>query len=239
MKIIEYNGTNDIVIEFQDEHKTKIHTRYEHFMSGSIKNPYYPEVCGVGMIGTKYPSRINNIKTKEYTTWHRMIRRSFDIALKERQPTYKEVTCCKEWLLYENFYEWLHSQENFDKWFNGERWNLDKDILIKKNKVYSPKTCCLVPNTVNTLFVKNDADRGDLPIGVGKRKGAFFVQFSNSLENGHEYLGTYQTKEEAFLAYKHRKEEVIKHVAEIEYSKCNITKECYEAMMDYEVEITD
>jgi hypothetical protein len=43
---------------------------------------------------------------------------------------------------------------------------LDKDILYKGNKIYSPDTCVFVPQEINALFVKNDANRGDLPIGV-------------------------------------------------------------------------
>lgn len=38
---------------------------------------------------------------------------------------------------------------------------------------------------------------------------------------------------------KKHKEEIIKRVAEDEYSKGRITKICYDAMMNYEVEITD
>lgn len=239
MKIIEYKDSMNMVIEFQDKYKTKIYTRYEHFIDGSIKNPYCPSVFRIGIIGNKYPSRINNIKTKEYKTWHAMLKRCFDENTKKRQPAYKDVTCCDEWLNFENFYEWIHSQENFDKWLNGERWCLDKDILIKGNKIYNSDTCCLVPSNVNTLFVKNNIDRGNLPIGVSKRKDGFFVQLSNSLENGHEYLGTYQTLEKAFLAYKKRKEEIVKQIAEIEYNKGDITKQCYEAMMKYEVGIDD
>ena len=43
----------------------------------------------------------------------------------------------------------------------------------------------------------------------------------------------------AFLAYKKAKESYIKQVAKEEYDKGNITKTCYEAMINYEVEITD
>lgn len=239
MKIIKYNSYSDIIIEFQDEHHAVAYTRYEHFIDGSIKNPYYPQVYGVGTIGDKYPSRINNVKTKEYTTWYRMLGRCFDKKIKERQPTYQNASCCKEWLLFENFYEWLHSQENFEKWMNGKLWCLDKDILVKRNKVYSPETCCLVPNNVNTLFVKKDKDRGDFPIGVTKRNNRFLAQCSNSSGNGHEILGFHTNIIEAFLAYKNRKEEIIKQVAEEEYNKGNITQKCYDAMMNYTVEIND
>lgn len=31
MKIVEYNNANDIVVEFQDEDKIKVHTGYNNF----------------------------------------------------------------------------------------------------------------------------------------------------------------------------------------------------------------
>ena len=114
MKIIKYNNYNDIVIEFQDEYKTQVNTSYKHFTNGNVKNPYYPSVYGVGIVGNKYPSWIDKKATKEYETWKGMLRRCFDGKLENKYPTYKDAICCKEWLLYENFYEWIHSQENFD-----------------------------------------------------------------------------------------------------------------------------
>lgn len=244
-KIIEYNGANDIIVQFQDDYKGKVHTSYRHFSSGNIENPYYSSVCNVGMLGIKYLAKVNKKTTKEYDTWFQMIRRCFDEKEKEKRPSYKNATCCKEWLLFENFYEWLHSQENFDKWYNSksnkERWCLDKDILAKGNKVYSPETCCLVPNNVNVLFTNRKNHRGSLPIGVTKHNNQFMAQCMNPFTDNknQEYLGTYPTPEEAFHAYKIYKEDIIKQVAKIEYDNSNITKECYQAMMNYEVEITD
>ena len=48
-------------------------------------------------------------------------------------------------------------------------WELDKDILVKGNKIYSPDTCCFVPKEVNTVFTKRQSKRGDYPIGVIKK----------------------------------------------------------------------
>lgn len=240
MKIVEYNLYNNIVIEFQDEFKFRVHTRYDHFEKGDVKNPYFPSIFNVGIVGTKYPVTINGKIVKEYDIWHSMIERCFDKKIKEKCPTYKDATCCKEWLNYENFYEWLHSQPNFDKWINGERWAIDKDILVKGNKIYSPNTCCLVPYKVNGLFEKCDAIRGDLPIGVYKnRDGKFKAQCQNPITKKREYLGTHATYLSAFEKYKQYKESLIKQVAKIEYDKNNITEQCYNAMMNYEVEITD
>ena len=238
MKIIEYNSYNNIIVEFQDEYKTKVKSKYCYFENGQIKNPYYPSVYGVGITGNKC-----NVSSKEYRTWQKMLQRSCNENFKNNNPSYKDVTCCKEWLLYENFYEWLHSQENFDKWLNGERWAVDKDILIKGNKIYSPKTCCLVPQNVNSLFTKREKQRGELPIGVmlHKNKTQYVAccgnQFIKNLE--YSYLGAFTTPEDAFYEYKKEKERIIKKTAEIEYEKMNITKCCYDAMMKYEVEITD
>lgn len=237
MKIIEYNNARSIVVEFQDKYKARVHTAYSCFTSGGVRNPYYPSVYNIGIIGNKYKIRNNNQITKEYQVWNSMLQRCYDPKLKEKNPTYKNVTCCDEWLLYENFYNWLHSQENFEQWLNGNRWDLDKDILIKGNKVYSPEACCLVPHNINVLFTKRNT--GEFPIGVAKHKNRFRAFCDNQFMNKRVYLGSYVTPEEAFRAYKQYKENHIKQVAQNEYNKGTITKKCYEAIMSYEVEITD
>lgn len=244
MKIVRYGDANDIDVEFLDDfHYRTCNTTYNAFVDGRIKNPYYPDVFNVGMIGSKYPSRVNGSLTKEYQSWNAMLKRCFDKKLKNKNPTYKDVTCCNEWLLFENFYEWLHSQENFDKWLNGERfeWCLDKDIIYKGNKIYSPETCCLVPNTVNTLFVKCNATRGKLPIGVAfdSESGLYMARCQNPFERKLKTIGRYSTIEAAFNAYKNYKENIIKKFANIEYTKGNITEKCYNSMLSYKVEITD
>lgn len=241
MKIIEYNSNRNIIVEFQDEFKYKKHTTYDSFKNGEVKNPYFPNVYGVGIVGDKYEVKSKRNKaTKEYEAWRGMIRRCFDKKFKEKQPTYENVTCCNEWLLYENFYEWLHKQPNFQKWLNGERWAIDKDILNKGNKIYSPETCCLVPMNINNLFVKSDASRRkNLPIGVYVH-GSNYQAACGNLHNKKMYIGAYKTPEEAFyLGYKPHKETLIKQVAEIEFAKQNISKQCYDAMINYKVEITD
>ena len=239
MKIVEHNKSNDIVVEFQDGHKTRVHSIYGNFKSGSIKNPYYPSVYGVGIIGTKYPRSVNCRNIKEYETWRHILRRCYDSELKGRQPTYNDVSCCDEWLCYENFYEWLHKQSNFDKWYEGKRWAVDKDIFTKRNKVYSPENCCLVPQNVNCLFLKREAERGEYPIGVRYTNDGFLAVCRNPFLDSAEELGYYSTPERAFNAYKVYKENIIKQVAEIEYKNGNIIKECYEAMLNYVVEIDD
>lgn len=66
-----------------------------------------------------------------------------------------------------------------------------------------------------------------------------YIAQCNDIENGHQYLGKYETETEAFNAYKNYKEALIRRVAEDEYNKGLITYKCYKALINYEVEITD
>jgi hypothetical protein len=53
---------------------------------------------------------------------------------------------CNEWHNFQNFAEWFcknYCDASMDK------WQLDKDIIVPGNRVYSPETCCFVPNAVN------------------------------------------------------------------------------------------
>lgn len=239
MKIIQYYNYHNIVVEFQDDKRYQVHTEYDLFKKGAIRNPYAPTVCKVGATGTKYPMYIDGKQTKEYRAWTCMLKRCYSEKTKENHPSYKEVVCCNDWLNFEIFYEWLHNQENFDKWFIDDNWAIDKDILVKNNKIYSPTTCCLVPKSINQLFVKRKRDRGGYPIGVRKSRELYFAYCSNPITNQRYYSKGFQTIEDAFEEYKTYKQNIIKEVAKNEFASGNIIKECYIAMMNYQVEITD
>jgi hypothetical protein len=125
----------------------------------------------------------------------------------------------------ENYYE-----------IEGHKMHLDKDILVKRNKIYSPDKCVFVPAFINATFTKNNVGRGDLPIGVVKRGKKYFASCSNNNQK-RRYLGMFDNPEEAFYAYKDAKETHIKNTAE-QY-KHKIPNKLYEALMRYEVDIDD
>lgn len=234
-QLAKFNNTNNVIVKFLDEYSCEIKTRFWTFKEGKVRNPYFPSVCGVGIIGNKY-----KIPSKEYYAWADMIKRSYDSKTKKKHQSYKNVSCCDEWLLYENFYEWLHKQENFNQWYTGDKWCVDKDILKKNNLIYCPEYCCLTSNKVNCLFEKNRSTRGKYPIGVHFHKAS--GKYQSSCKDGdckNIYLGLFDTPKDAFYAYKNKKEYLIKNVAKEEYEKGNITYNCYKAMMQYEVCIED
>ena len=151
----------------------------------------------------------------------------------EKYPTYKGCSVCEEWWNFQNFAEWY--EDNFYT-IEGEKICLDKDILVKGNKIYSPKTCTFVSNRINSLFTKNNKSRGELPIGVTKRKNGHQV-YCNNGSGKYICLGTFDTPHEAFLMYKINKELVIQGIAN-EY-KDKIPTKLYEALMEYEVKEYD
>ena len=226
MKCIEYYNSSNISVEFENGYVVH-NVQWGNFIRGRVKDK---------SITTTKDGKLS----KEYYTWIHMLDRCCNEKIKKQKPTYKDCICCDEWLSYENFYEWLHGQENFDIWSKLSWSAIDKDILVKGNKIYSPETCCLVPINVNSLFVKQDINRGDLPIGVFMRNGKYNAYCANPLLNKKAMLiGSYDNKEDAFLCYKHYKENLIKQIADIEYNNQTITKECRDAMYVYKVEIDD
>ena len=233
MIIIRYGNSNDIDVQFDDATIVE-HKQYNDFKKRRIKNPMTPTVCGVGFIGIgRFKSVDENGKhTKCYDTWSSMYTRCYNPKFQEKYPTYENCTVCEEWNNYQMYGKWF--EENYYE-VENEKMALDKDILKKGNKVYSPDTCVFVPQSINKLFVKSNKIRGDYPIGVYKYKDKFQAHLNkgNKLIN----LGYFNTPEEAFLAYKEAKEQYIKEVAE-EY-KDKIPYRLYEALMNYEVEIDD
>ena len=250
MKILEYNNCDDIIIQFEDEYKYRVHTQYVNFQKGQCKNPFFASVYGYGYLGVDKNGNVPNtaelkdgksVRTQEYAKWKGMLGRCFDNKYKEKKPTYKDVTCCNRWLCFANFLEDLEVLKQEYNWGDDEKLNLDKDILNKGNKIYGLENCILVPDYINFLFIKSDAKRGDYPIGVSYHKGAKKYQANCRINGKQTSLGLYSTPEQAFNAYKIAKENEIKRIANECVSKGYIVKgsRLYNAMISYQIEIDD
>ena len=232
-KILKYNDSRNVVIQFL---KTGFETvaRLNHIKSGEIKDLYSPSVFGVGIVGTKYPSKVDGIQTKEYKLWTDMLRRCYSDGFKKKHPTYKDCEVSENFKHYSYFYEWCNKQIGF----GNKDWHLDKDLLIKGNKVYSENTCVFIPSEINSLLVKRVASRGEHLIGVcwHKTKKSFVAKVNKNTGKS-EFLGYFNTEIEAFNAYKQAKESFVKEQAE--KWKSQIDERAYNALMKYTVEITD
>ena len=199
-------------------------------------------IYGIGHSSKINPITVGGKTVKEYETWKGMLKRCRDEQYLLREPTYDGCVVSDEWLYYDNFYDWVISQENYPKWKSGDRkWAIDKDIVYKGNKVYSKETCFLVPQNVNSLFTNRRLHRGKYPIGVDylKKLNKFRASCMNPFTGKQEHIGVYISSDSAFEAYKNYKENIIRQVAEQELKNNNITEMCYLAMLNYQIEISD
>lgn len=232
MIITEYKNARNITVFFPKYNYTAQNILYGNFKKGNVRCPYEPRIYNIGYMGEGPYKAIdeNKIKTKCYRTWIKIFQRCYIYNDYSKNYSYKECTICDEWLNFQNFAEWYN--ENYYE-IPGEKMCIDKDILVKGNKVYSSNTCLIVPERINLLFTKRYSERGELPIGVriSSKNGKYEARCNT------KYLGYYNTSEEAFAAYKTYKENQIKQVAD-EY-KDLIPERLYNAMYKYEVEITD
>ena len=232
-KIVKYNDSYNVEIQFL---KTDYETTVQliNIKSGSIKDPYVPLVYGVGVSGIKYPSTINGRNTKEYDLWYSMLVRCYSNTYKKKYPTYEGCEASENFKSYEYFYEWCHKQVGFGM----SDFELDKDLLVKGNKIYSENICVFIPQEINSLLIKRESSRGEHLIGVSwnKRNKAFVAMVSRS-KGKPEYLGYFKTELEAFKAYKVAKESFIKEQAN--KWKDKIDERAYEALINYEVNIDD
>ena len=232
-KVLKYNDAKNVEVQFLN---TRFETTVElgNIRNGKVKDRYSPSVYSVGIIGAKYPSRVNGVLTKEYDLWQNMLRRCYSDTLKKKYPTYEGCKVSDNFKSYEYFYEWCNKQIGF----NNEGWHLDKDLLIKGNKVYSESTCVFLPVEINSLLTKSTASRGKHLIGVSwnKKDNAFVARVAKN-KGKQEYLGSFKTEIEAFNAYKTAKELYIKEVAN--KFKSQIDLRAYNALMNYEVNIDD
>ena len=218
MQIVAYRNAMDIDVKFLDKDGYIYrHTNYTNFKNGQIKNPYDRCIFGIGYLGEGDAQQ----KTQVGYCWRGMLERCYCDRMKKIHPAYYGIsTVCEEWLDFQVFARWYN--ENIYQ-VGTERMHLDKDILVKGNKVYSPENCLIVPQRINMLFM-NKPNKYGLPNGIKpSTKGRFEAKY-----NG-KYLGIYNTVEEAELAHENEKRKAIKEVAE-EY-KPYIPDKVYKALL--------
>lgn len=239
--VLEYNNARDVLVKFDNGYSYKI--VWKQITSGTVHSPYAKTVYDIGYIGEgKYKPYIRKgEESVEYKFWNGLLRRCYDPYSLNRTHWYRECYVENE----------LHNFQSFCKWHNenyyevpNDRMELDKDILNKGNKIYSKDTMIYVPRRINTLFTKNNTNRGNLPIGCYRKENEIYVQCSILDEKGnkkHKYLGRFPLDKpfQAFTCYKNFKENYIKQVADEYYFKGLIPKRLYDAMYKYEVEIND
>lgn len=227
VEIIEWVGSNNCTVRFENG-VIKYKIPYARFKKGNIKNPYHPTKYGIGFVGIgKYTAKNNK---NAHEKWDNMLERCYYVKSQHRL-SYKDVKVCEDWHNFQNFAKWY--EDNWKSHMEG--WELDKDILFKGNKIYSPETCWFVPAVINSTMVIRVKKENGLPLGV--RTSGKKYESSITVNGVGKYLGAFDTIEEAFQAYKIAKEVRIRELANFWNSL--IGEKCYNALISYKILITD
>ncbi len=157
-------------------------------------------LCGVGIIDVEDNSEGSAFKK----TWKRMIERCYSQVVLSENETYKDKRVAEDWLRFSKFKHWMERQD----WQGME---LDKDLKILGNKVYSEDSCSFIPKRINLLLSLSDASRTELPIGVTRHSQATGSYQSRC---GRAYLGLYNDPMSAHSAWQQEKAKQIREAVE-------------------------
>lgn len=234
--VIEYKNSREVLVRFLNT-GYETWTRTAKIQTGTIRDWTIPTLFGIGYTDEgKYPGVIvTESRTKtapSYNAWRNMLRRCYDENDRYMYPTYAECTVNPVWHYYQTFAEFYHT----DPW-RQDGWHLDKDLLVKGNKVYSPETCVFAPAAINCLVKGSESRRGNSPIGVfyNEAKRKYIAHYRKGGKS--VYIGRFDDPVEAFYATKEKKEALMKSIAD-EW-RDRIDPRLYEALYEYTVEITD
>lgn len=191
VKILQYENSSSVTFKF-------LRTGYVHksraydLIRGCIRDPYQNKVYGVGV--KDVPTEENN---PFYVKWKSMLQRCYG----KSKPCYMDVSVCEDWLTFSNFKEWMEQQD----WRGNV---LDKDLINKRAKVYSPATCMFISKGLNSV-ITTYREGGTKGYYFNKEKGLYQAQCRNPITNENEYLGRYDTESQAHSAFVLRKQDII------------------------------
>lgn len=136
-----------------------------------------------------------------YRSWSNMLKRCYSVSSLKDRPTYTGCYVCDDWLYFSKFKSWMQSQE----W---EGKVLDKDLLVKGNKVYSPNTCLFISSNINTFITGTN--------GVSFDKERLLYKAYISIDDKYVFLGRYPTAQQAYEKWLERKHELACQLADNE-----------------------
>lgn len=169
--------------------------------------PYIPRVKNskdrgfVGINDSEFILRpaINGIQTQghpAYLAWSGILDRCAP-RYQKLKPTYEGVSCSEDWTSFTKFALWFKIN-----YVPG--YIIDKDLLIRGNKVYSAASCLFLPVEINSFLTTSGKVRGDYPQGVTKSgEGRYRARIS--IENKRTHIGYYSTPEAAHKAWQQAK----------------------------------
>lgn len=179
-----------------------------------------------GLPATSIDSNGNARVIKSYDAWQSMINRCYSDVYHRKNPSYVGCSVSKEWLYYPSFKEWFDNN-----YIDG--YQIDKDLKVDGNKVYSKETCRFVHPHINSLLTDHKRKRGKYPQGVTRHRYGFQSRINKRGENYN--LGSFKTADEASEAYKKEKELHVKEIAAEYLSQGLLDEDTFKYLMKWKV----
>ena len=189
---------------------TRKQTQLQSALKGSVADPYYRSIAGVGYLGDISGESYDK---KVYDMWRNMILRCYDPNCNDYYHYGAiGIKVDERWHNFTNFYYDLPALQGYYGYFNAspeEKWkySIDKDLLQSSlpmgQRVYSKRTCALVPLSYNSRCTSKNLDKPDATsqyYGVYKTSTGSF-QASVNIDGQKYFLGTYSNEIAAATVY--------------------------------------
>ncbi len=186
-------------------------------------NPGYmrKSMFGIGYLGCSDV----DVQSTIYRKWANMMQRCYSEVTHRIKPYYKDCRVCEEWWNFSNFREWY--RENA---IEGRKFDLDKDILIQGNNIYSPRTCSLVTHYANTIF-----QRRGIETNITQNSSTGMYDAVMTILGKMRKVGTFGTREDAEKGVSTYRKELINNFARKNRNK--VPYKVCEAMLRWDTEI--
>jgi hypothetical protein len=202
---------------------------------GEFKDRLRPSLCGVG-----YGVMRGDSISPFHKTWQNMINRCHNPTYNDKYKSYSDCSVIEGWYDFRNFREWCEHTHPYN---TEVKFELDKDMRLQGNRVYSPETCMWIPKKLNQYIneVKGASSvtgvKGVSPAmrsGEGVTDGVYEVRCADG-KGGRVFLGHVNSIEEGSLIYKNYKEGRLKFLAEEYLVSGVIPKATYEIIVKYKI----
>lgn len=228
-EVVKYVTANEIYVKFmRTGYVSKVCA--SNIRKGLVRDNLAKTVHGVGCFGDgPYKARLpnNGPCTKQYATWNGMMFRCYGDSRNEAiLRNYGDCTVCEDWHNFQNFAAWCDTQPEM----NFASSSIDKDIRSKGNRVYSPTTCCFVPQYINTAITGIKHQNMTGKAGVWKFKDSYISEVT--LFGAKANLGVFPTAEQASYVRDKIKAAYISALADA--FKNEISEEVYKILKRWE-----
>lgn len=153
-RVVDYIGDSVYVVQFESNGFC-VNSRPGNFLKGTVKNPYYPTVNGVGCYGVPAAESCT-YSDRAYELWCGFMGRCYNPARRSyRWYGEKGVKVAARWKCFEYFLQDLPRIAGFEEWVaHPTGYELDKDHY--RANYYGPDSCVFLPRSDNLSLSHSD-----------------------------------------------------------------------------------